>query len=361
MGFSPRCGPPRASGALCLALAMTLCVSGRAQAAPKTSEAKTVESARSQFYRALALQDQGRWAEALEILERVAETRESAQVRFNIAFNQEHLGRLATAARGYERAIALAQQSGAENVVRAANDRLTGISPRIARLVLRPVVLIDGAAVMSIDGAPAPSMDAVSVRLDGVELPPRDWGRAVPVEVGDHTIVAEAAGYKRYRASVTLPGGETRELPIELEPAHEERPTEIAAVAPPPKNLERAPAPLPKPPPEPTQKQPAPKSSPLPYIAGGAAVLSIATAVVFYALRKDALDTMHAGCENGHCPDDLSSTDERGALYTTIANAALATGVGLAGVSAGLFIAEVGDGDETERAVGIRASVSTAF
>jgi hypothetical protein len=351
MGFSPRCGPPRVFGAFCLALAMTLSVSGGAQAAPKTSEAKTVESARSQFYRALALQDQGRWAEALEILERVAETRESAQVRFNIAFNQEHLGRLATAARGYERAIALAGQSGAENVVRAANDRLGGISPRIARLVLRPVVLVDA----------APSGDGVSVRLDGVELAARDWGRAVPVEVGDHTIVVEAAGYERYRASVTLPGGETRELVIELEPAHEERPTEIALPRPLPKNLERAPAPLPKPPPEPAQQQPTSKSSPLPYIAGGAAVLSVATAVVFYALRKDALDTMHAGCENGHCPDDLRSTDERGALYTTIANAALATGVGLGGVSAGLFIAEVGDGNETRRAVGVRASVSTAF
>lgn len=305
-----------------------------------------MESARSQFYRALLLQDQGRWAEALELLEKVAETRESAQVRFNIAFNQEHLGRLALAARGYERAIALAQQSGAENVVRAANDRLQGLSHRIARIVLRP------------------AGEGVSVLVDGVELPASDWGRAVPVEVGDHTIQAEAAGHKPYRASVSLPGGETRELRIELVPARDERiaehapeksaPTPVAMAVP-----VLAPSPQPSQPSEPPRKE-ASKPSPVPYIVGGAAVLSVATAAVFYALRKDALDTMHAGCTEGRCPEELRSTDERGARYTTIANVALATGVGLAGLSAGLFIAEIG-GDDGERKVGIRANVRGTF
>jgi hypothetical protein len=39
---------------------------------------------------------------------------------------------------------------------------------------------------------------------------------------------------------------------------------------------------------------------------------------------------------------------------------ALATGIGLAGVSAGLFISEIDDGHE-RRGVALRASVSTTF
>jgi hypothetical protein len=328
---------PRALRAVFIACVFGACPT--AVAAPKTQEAKAVESARSLFYRALALQDQGRWAEALELLEQVAETRESAQVRFNIAFNQEHLGRLAAAARGYEKAIALAKQSGAENVTRAAYDRLGSLSSRVARLVLRPVG------------------DGVSVTVDGVELGPADWGRAIPVEVGHHTVQARAVRHNPYRVSVSLSGGETRELRLELEPIREERPAEVVKEA--PRAVEPEPVPRTKPRPAAPRRNAESKSNALPYLAGGAAVLSVATAGVFYTLRKDALDTMRERCDGGRCPDELRATDERGALYTTVANLALATGVGLAGVSAGLFISNLGSGDERRREVGV--AVSTGF
>ena len=335
MGFSPRAA--RALGGLFFALALGVGTTARAE--PKGSDAKAVESARTLFYRALALQDQGRWAEALALLEKVAETRESAQVRFNIAFNQEHLGRLAAAARGYERAIALAEQSGSEKVVRAAHERLVRLSGRIARLLLRP------------------AGEGMSVTVDGVELPRSDFGRAVPVEVGDHTIRAEAAGHKPFRLSLNLPGGETRELRIELEPEQV-----VAAVPTVPPATSVAPVaaaeprPAPAPPPEKDQES---KPSALPYVAGGAAIVGLATAGIFYALRADALDTMRSGCQGGACPEELRTTDDKGALYTTIANVALAAGIGFAGVSAGLFISELGDDERRE--VRVRASVRTTF
>jgi tetratricopeptide (TPR) repeat protein len=329
MGVSSRRRSAGAFVAFAL-LAFALVRSPSALGAPKTSDSAAVESARNRFYRALSLQDQGRWAEALELLEKVAETRESAQVRFNIAFNLEHLGRLAAAARGYERAIELATQSGAENVVSASHDRLGRLAERIARLVVRP------------------AGEGVQVVLDGEALEERALGRPVPVDVGDHLIHAEAPGYKPFRTSLSLAGGETRELRIALEPIVLERPAVAAPKAPPP--APRPPPPLP----------PESKPSALPYIAGGAAVLSVATAAVFYALRQDALDTMREGCDGGQCPEALRSTNEQGMLYTTVANVALATGIGLAGVSAGLFISEINDGDE-RRDVGIRASVRARF
>jgi len=333
-------GHPSRSGwfrALPLSIAVGLLgVSPVVRAEPKDSEVEAVESARSMFYRALALQDQGKWAEALELLEKVAETRESAQVRFNIAFDHEHLGRLATAARGYERAILLAEQSGANNVISAAHDRLARLSSRVARLVVRPVG------------------EGITVTVDGVELASADWGRAVPFEIGEHSIHAHADGRLSYRASVTLTGGETRELVIEL----------VSLQGEPPKAVPRG-LPLLTPGPGPEQAPPAPRPAPkpnaLPYVAAGAAVLSLATAGVFYALRKDALDTMRAGCQGGHCPEELRSTDELGSLYTTAANVALATGIGLGGVSAGLFISQLEDDGDDQRSVGVRASVSTTF
>jgi hypothetical protein len=340
MGFSSRFA--RVLGGVPLGLALVLLSGANARAEPKGSEAKAVESARTQFYRALALQDQGRWAEALALLEKVAETRESAQVRFNIAFNQEHLGRLALAARGYERAIALAEQSRSENVIRAANERLARLAGQIARLLLRP------------------AGEEVSVSVDGVALAPSDFGRAIPMEVGDHTVRAEAEGHKPYRLSVNLPGGETREIRIELEPSGDDAIAAKSAPAPGPALALAAAAPEPPPPTSPPRKDEEKKPSALPYIAGGAAIASFVTAGVFYALRQDALDTMRAGCEGATCPEDLRSMDEKGALYTTIANVALATGVGFAGVSAGLFISEASD-DEGQREVTLRASVRAEF
>jgi hypothetical protein len=65
---------------------------------------------------------------------------------------------------------------------------------------------------------------------------------------------------------------------------------------------------------------------------------------------------MRARCRAGRCPEDLRATDQRGALYTTVANVALAAGVGFAGVSAGLFISNAGGGDERPRAAGVTAS-----
>ena len=332
-------GHPSRSGWFCalpLSIAVSvLGVSPAVRAEPMDSEATAVESARSTFYRALALQDQGRWAEALELFEKVAETRESAQVRFNIAFDQEHLGRLATAARGYERAILLAEQSGAKNVISAANDRLTRLSSRIARLVLRPVG------------------EGIAVTVDGVELASSDWGRAVPFEIGEHAIHAQADGRLSYRASVTLGHGETRELVIELASLQAGQPRSVPSL--PLLTLEPG---RNQAPPVPRQ---APKPNALPYVAAGAALLSLATASVFYALRKDALDTMRSGCHEGRCPEELHSTDELGSLYTTVANVALATGIGLGGVSAGLFISQLEDDGDDTPGVGVRASVSTTF
>ncbi len=328
-------------GMLRVAVAASLLLAPRLGVAePKAHETKAIASARSLFYRALALQDQGKWAEALELLEKVAETRESAQVRFNIAFNQEHLGRLASAARGYERAIALSG-NGAGNVARAAHERLQGLSPRIARLLLRP------------------AGDGIALYIDGIEVAPADRGRAVPVEVGDHTIRAEATGHEPYRTSLNLAGGEARELRIELQPIRAERPVETPPLVLPSKVSPRFAPPRPRP--SPPRKPHESKPNALPYVAGGAALLSIATAGVFYALRQDALDTMHAGCRDARCPDELRSTDENGSLYTSIANVALATGVGFAGVSAGLFISDFSSADEARGATAVRASVSTRF
>jgi hypothetical protein len=312
-----------------------------ASAAPKHQDAKSVETARQLFYRALALQDRGKWAEALELLEKVAEIRESAQVRFNIAFDEEHLGRLSAAARGYERAIQLAAESGAQNVTRAATDRLASLSPRIARLVIRG------------------GGEGISISVDGLEVEATDFGHPVPFEIGDHTVQARGQGRKPYRTSLHLAGGETRELFVELEPLDEERPVAVLPALE-PERVE-APPPTPPPPSPPPDREAKQDGSALPYIVGGAAVLSLATAGVFYALRQDALSTMHSGCQGGRCPEALRSTDQKGAFYTTVANVALATSVGLAGVSAGLFISRGSAEDDRPREVSVSASVSTPF
>ena len=68
MGISPRRPLARATGARLLLLALAASMPLPVRAAPKPADPNAVESARALFYRALALQDQGKWAEALVLL-----------------------------------------------------------------------------------------------------------------------------------------------------------------------------------------------------------------------------------------------------------------------------------------------------
>lgn len=95
--------------------------SGAAHAATPPTEAELNE-ARERFNAARKLEDAGRWAEALTLLQRVAEVKTTPQVRFHIALCMEKVGLWTRALDGFQQAAA--DKAAPPDVVQEANEHL---------------------------------------------------------------------------------------------------------------------------------------------------------------------------------------------------------------------------------------------
>jgi hypothetical protein len=352
---SSRAGRRASSWVLALGVsigAATATVPGAA-AAP-AADAEAVAASRAKYRQALVLQAKNDWRGALILLEEVAEVHETAQVRFNLAFTLEHLGELAHALAGYERALELARQARVDHVVRAASERVAALGPRVPRLSLRSQT--EGATV-TVDGA-------------RVDL----GGEPLRLNPGSHAIQAEAPGHAGLRANLVLEEGETRELVIALETAARRAPDgpRVAAAPSPPRPARAGVA---RAGPEPREDRSATSergANWAAFIVGGAGIASLAASTLFYVLRAQTMSKLDARCGDARdrCPPELRAYDQRGELYTTIANVTLAAGAAGVGVGAGLlvFSSESAEQDPSRarssserRRAGVALSVSGRF
>jgi hypothetical protein len=108
----------------------------------------------------------------------------------NLGNCYEHEGRLATAWAVFLEAGARAKAAGQTQRVQVAHDHAESLSARAPRLLL----LVPSAA----------NMPALVVKRDGEIVGRAQWGEAIPVDPGSHTIVASAPGLKSWSQTVTL-------------------------------------------------------------------------------------------------------------------------------------------------------------
>jgi hypothetical protein len=109
----------------------------------------------------------------------------------NLADCYEKQGATALAWTTFKEALAVAQRDGRNDRIEFANQHLTALDARLARLTVHVP-----------DSARVPGM---TVSLDGAPLGEAAWGVAMPVDPGSHVIRAEAPGKQPFSTSVDVP------------------------------------------------------------------------------------------------------------------------------------------------------------
>lgn len=267
---------PSGTGFASLVIACTLSVQGVAMAAgaaegtPGAAQEKPtaaeLASARRLFNQALGAEDRGRWAEALEIYERVSRVAVSPSVHYHMGVCHEELGHLVEAINAYELAISSAESRREIALGRESRARLDAVRARTPSLT---IALPDGA-------------EGVSIELDGQPLNAALAGAPVPINPGERRVTVRADSHARpYEITLRVAAGDTHELRADLGPKKAPPASQATIAAP-----KRLPAPAPPPPPAPNR---------LPgFITGGAAIVlaagAVATGVAAYGLREEYLE-----------------------------------------------------------------------
>jgi hypothetical protein len=262
---------------------------------------------RALFAEALADQQAGRYAVALEKFERVKAIKFTAPIEYRIGACLEGMGKPAAAYSAYREAAALGEHDAAmTDVVRASRDRVDALSRHLARVSVAPP-----------DDAPAD----LAVRVDDEPVTRDALAQPIALEPGTHTVLATASGRSPFRTQIVLPEGGQASLAIVL-----------PAEAP-------APAPAPAPPaPEAARHEGAWRGT-LGWVLVGTGVALVAGTTTLLVLRHDDIASLDSSCPAGTClpgsdPGTLTSTRNRALAEGPIA-AALGAG---AVVAAGLGV-----------------------
>jgi len=257
---------------------------------------------------------------------------------YNLARCYEVSGRVASAWATYQEAARLARADKDAARAEKAREAHEALAPRLARLT---VVVPEAHRLVGLE-----------VVRDGLVLAPSAWDVAVPVDPGDHVIVARAPGRRPWRQAVTI--GEERvnesvTVPLlEVEPPPSSPPPQAppsaatAPVRPPPAPV--APPPV-SPPPEPSTVGPTLMWTGFAVGAAGTLVGTITGAVVL--ARAGQLED---GCTDDWCHPDLESDLDTTVALAHVSNIGFV--VGAVGLGLGLVAWVTSDGDAgAERAV----------
>ena len=190
-----------------------------------TTDAHAGEAAAAQelFTEARRLIKLGNWAEACPKLEESQRLDPGVGTQFNLADCDEHVGKTATAWALFLEAASASKNGGQKDREKAARARAAALEPKLSRITV---------LVRSADAG-------LEVTRDGVAVGQAQWGSAVPVDPGEHSVAATAPGKKAWRTTVTVPAG-TAAVPVEV-PVLEDAPAPVAEVAAPPPSADSPP------------------------------------------------------------------------------------------------------------------------
>jgi tetratricopeptide (TPR) repeat protein len=186
--------------ALWLSLALCSLVSvAHAQDAPTEAPAPSdpTAEARTAFSDAVALGDQDRWAEALELFRRSLALVPRPSTRFNVGFALFRLGRFGEAIENFDAYLAATEGETSDLRTEAQRRR----AEALANLAELEVVLDPPDATLAVDDVPDASTGA---------------SRTLTLDPGRHVLSATAAGRLDLREEVSLALGEHRRQALTL-------------------------------------------------------------------------------------------------------------------------------------------------
>jgi hypothetical protein len=205
---APSCPSSRQRPYLAAALvAAGLSLTGVAHAEP-TAEERAL--ATTLFRDARALMKDGHVPEACRKFEESERLDPGGGTLLNVAVCHEAEGRTASAWSEFTEALRLARSAAREDRVRLAEERLAVLEPHLSTLVIEVPAAAD--------------LPDLEVRRDGSLVGRAAWGGAMPVDPGEHVVVASAVGKapQWFTASVPAGPGVTK---VTLAPLRDEEPS----------------------------------------------------------------------------------------------------------------------------------------
>ncbi|WP_437314602.1 tetratricopeptide repeat protein [Sorangium sp. So ce385] len=297
----------RAAARGLLSFALVCAMSRTAAAQPTSSKAADAQALFEQGRAALEARDCVR---AIPLFRKSQELYPARGTLFNLAQCEAELGRFVSAMQHYKEL--LTQLTPGDPRLPITQQRIADLEPRLPKLVVQVA-----------DGAPAPA----EVVLDRVAVPQASLGSELPVDPGDHVIVARWADGRQAEARVSVAEGARKDVRLEPPP--------VAAAPPPPDRVSEAPQ-APSPPPD----APPPASSArrtLAFVVGGVGVAALGGSLITGGLAIGAKGDLEQECPDpSRCSDEGMSLSSRGQTLTTTSTVLGA--IGLAGLGAGLVL-----------------------
>jgi len=268
------------------------------------------ERALVEFREGVALMAANDWAAAVIKFKAAGRFAMSAQVAFNIAECEKNLGKLVSALGNYRVALAKAEASNVENVLKAAPPQIEQLEKRIAKLtIVRKEETVNPAA---------------TIDLDGVELGGTQIGTAIRTDPGEHTVRVMVGGKASVTERVKLADGEVKSLTLVI-PA----PSGGIDVGPP------------------DEASAGPSIPGIVLVAFGGA--SLIAGGVFIGLRQSAIGELDDLCGGDKtCPSSAEETYDRGRLMTGLAEVFFPVGLAAAVTGSVLLATMSGSSKKTD-------------
>ncbi len=174
-----------------------LLVSGVAEAG---EEARGGSDAERLFEEGRALMLDHRFEEACPKIAESQRLEPRVGTLLNLAVCHEQTGKVATAWVQYQQVLTSARAEGQSERERLATERIAAVEARVPWLTV-------GVSV----GEP---VHGLSVRLDGAPLEPMAWNREMPVDPGEHRVMATAPERKAWELQFTLREGQRKAIEV---------------------------------------------------------------------------------------------------------------------------------------------------
>ena len=320
----------------CLVLALALTTSSWALAQPRDPAA-----ADALFRDARALMKEGKFAAACPKLAESQRLDPAAGTLINLSDCLQKTGQLADALQALREALDILPSG--DNRVGPVKDEIAALDKRVPRLTIRL--------------APDAPEDTTVTRNE-VEYGKASFGIAIPVNPGEHAIVAAAPGRAKKAYPIKLGEGQVRELIV----------TAGAALGTPGGGAAEGTASPPERAPQAT-RQTTPQDSPPPttqqrtlgWVLGGVGVVGLATGMVTGLMLDGRQATVDANCDakTKLCNDEGYSAAQDGKTLRTVSF--IGWGVGLAGIAAGSYFLFFAGPDEPTTAVNAGGTRNGAF
>jgi hypothetical protein len=298
-----------------MAVLLVLPGSARAQA-PVPGNDKV--SAEALFEDGRKLVASGKYSEACSKFADSERLDPSPSTLLNLANCWEKLGRIATAWATYKEAESAASAAKRQDYVATAQRHADALAPKLARLTINAQQPIAG----------------MQLRRDGVVVGSSEWGAAMPIDGGGHSIEASAPGYKEWatQVDVTQDGAQIVITVPPLEALPAEPPSQVPAST----ITAGASAALP-----PAQPEVASDASPrrtIGLVVGAAGVVGLAVSGVFALVANSKNKDSKTHCPQSPTLCDQTGVDLRGEALSAGDAATVALGIGAVALAGGAVL-----------------------